>query len=79
MSQGNSYLLQIWRDEKGVWAVLKPQSGETLLQFDSLEALAEFLSVQGPTLAEVEEEEKVRPELVLSRLPVVLSPLATKN
>ncbi|MER3553908.1 MAG: hypothetical protein C4331_06045 [Meiothermus sp.] len=59
MSQGNSYLLQIWRDEKGVWAVLKPKEGETLLQFDSLEALATFLSTQGAGLAATEDEEEV--------------------
>ena len=58
MSRGNSYLLQIWRDEKGVWAVLKPKEGETLLQFDSLEALATFLSSQGSGLVATEEEEE---------------------
>jgi hypothetical protein len=65
MSQGNSYLLQIWRDEKGVWAVLKPQQGETLMQFDNLEALAQFLSTQGTTLAEPEEDEETAYRYVL--------------
>ncbi|GEM87193.1 hypothetical protein [Meiothermus granaticius] len=65
MSQGHSYLLQIWRDEKGIWAVLKPQQGQTLLQFDNLEALAQFLSSQGPTLAETEEDEEAVPPYAL--------------
>ncbi len=47
MSKNRTYLLQLWQDPRGVWAVLKDEAGGQLYQFESLEALTQFLSQIG--------------------------------
>lgn len=47
MSKAQTYLLQLWRDERGFWAVLKAQQGGKLYQFEHLEELAQFLLEHG--------------------------------
>lgn len=44
MSKNRSFLLQLWQDQGGTWAVLKDEACGLLYQFESLEALAHFLS-----------------------------------
>lgn len=50
MPKKQSFLLQIWQDQRGLWAVLKDEDCGLLYQFESLEALIRFLSqtVAGP-------------------------------
>ncbi len=42
MSTMKSYILQVWQDENGFWAVVK--HGEKLHQFETLESLSAFLA-----------------------------------
>ncbi len=44
MSKTRTYLLQLWQDPSGLWAVLKDEAQGQLHQFESLEALTQFLS-----------------------------------
>jgi|UniRef100_A0A7C3HD59 hypothetical protein len=44
MSKNKTFLLQIWQDPGGIWAVLKDEDCGLLHQFESLEALVQFLS-----------------------------------
>lgn len=44
MPKNQTFLLQLWQDQSGVWVVLKDQQRGLLHQFESLEALAQFLS-----------------------------------
>ncbi len=44
MSKSRTYLLQLWQDQSGLWAVLKDEQCGQLYQFESLEALTHFLS-----------------------------------
>ncbi len=58
MSESKTFLLQLWQDERGSWAVVKDETSGRLYQFESLEALTQFLSapaedpkpLQGQTL-----------------------------
>ncbi|GEM84239.1 hypothetical protein [Meiothermus hypogaeus] len=47
MSKTRTYLLQLWQDPYGLWAVLKDEAQGQLHQFESLEALTQFLSQIG--------------------------------
>lgn len=47
MSKTQTYLLQLWQDPRGVWAVLKDEAGGQLYQFENLEALTQFLAQNG--------------------------------
>jgi hypothetical protein len=49
MLQTRIYLLQLWQDQSGPWAVLKDEQSGQLHQFESLEALTLFLSQLGQT------------------------------
>ncbi|MBO1436786.1 hypothetical protein [Meiothermus sp. CFH 77666] len=51
MSKTRTYLLQLWQDPRGVWAVLKDEAGGQLYQFESLEALTQFLAQLGEPLS----------------------------
>ena len=68
MSAANSYLLQIWQDERGIWAVLKKE--DRLYQFESLEGLSEFLKQQAGEmivpLQETPDRTRPNPMVVLS-------------
>lgn len=68
MSVANSYLLQIWQDERGIWAVLKKE--DQLYQFENLDALGEFLKNQvgemSITLQETPRPTRTSPMVVLS-------------
>lgn len=68
MSVANSYLLQIWQDERGVWAVLKQE--DQLYQFENLDALGEFLKNQvgemSIILQETPRPARLNPMVVLS-------------
>lgn len=58
MSESKTFLLQLWQDARGPWVVVKDQVSGQLYQFESLEALTQFLSappedpktLQGQTL-----------------------------
>lgn len=52
MSKTRTYLLQLWQDPRGVWAVLKDEAVGQLYQFESLEALTLFLSKVDETPSE---------------------------
>lgn len=56
MPKKQSFLLQIWQDQRGLWAVLKDEDCGLLYQFESLEALIQFLSqkVAGPSSSALE-------------------------
>lgn len=58
MSNNRSFLLQLWQDQGGVWVVLKDEVCGLLYQFESLEALAHFLSQAmefAPAVSETKE------------------------
>ncbi|WP_337868384.1 hypothetical protein [Meiothermus sp.] len=44
MSESKTFLLQLWQDARGPWVVVKDQVSGQLYQFESLEALTQFLS-----------------------------------
>lgn len=56
MPEKQTFLLQIWQDQRGLWAVLKDEDCGLLYQFESLEALVQFLSqtVVGPSSSALE-------------------------
>jgi len=64
MSIANSYLLQVWHDERGVWVVLKRE--DRLYQFESLETLAEFLKQETIKLLAPIEESSLDQPMALS-------------
>lgn len=44
MPKKQTFLLQIWQDQRSLWAVLKDEDCGLLYQFERLEALIQFLS-----------------------------------
>ncbi|MCS7067694.1 MAG: hypothetical protein N2Z75_00995 [Meiothermus sp.] len=65
MPRTKTYLLQLWHDSSGLWAVLKDEALGQLYQFESLEALTEFLSKleDGPPPEPPEEARHLVPGL----------------
>ncbi|MGK0617574.1 hypothetical protein [Meiothermus cerbereus] len=55
MSKKQTFLLQLWQDQSGVWVVLKDEQCGLLHQFESLEALSQFLSRIGENSSEHSE------------------------
>ncbi|WP_299428641.1 hypothetical protein [uncultured Meiothermus sp.] len=47
MTKARTFLLQLWQDQRGLWAVIKDEECGRLHQFESLDALVQFLSQGG--------------------------------
>ncbi|GIW25156.1 hypothetical protein [Meiothermus sp.] len=59
MANTRTFLLQLWQDPAGLWAVLRDEQQGQLYQFESLEALTHFLSqLEGDPLQEPSGETK---------------------
>lgn len=68
MPEARTFLLQLWQDEHGPWAVVKDEASGRLHQFESLETLIQFLSQGGTTMAQTEDPKPLEAQTLVRRL-----------
>lgn len=47
MTKTRTFLLQLWQDQRGLWAVIKDEECGRLHQFESWDTLTQFLAQGG--------------------------------